>query len=273
MHDQWKTKALTFTLVAGLVGFGSAPVSLLGSAHAGLVPAVVLNEIHADPDASAGDANGDGVVQSTADEFVEIVNAGPAAVDVSGWTITDAISTRHEFAPGTILPAGCGVVVFGGGSPTGGFGAMLVQVASSGSLGLNNGGDTVTVSDGGGVVVKGHRRARVGRRPGGRRFDALPPTLGRQNGLEAAMEHAEMPLPAIHRRPKFGIAGQPLLHGGACRAAQGAQHVGGGEHRAAWGGPGAHVSRHSRRRCRPRRTQLFTVPSGLPMCSASSGWV
>jgi len=39
-------------------------------------------------------------------------------------------------------------VVFGGGTPTGEFGTSVVQTASSGALGLNNGGDSVTLSDG-----------------------------------------------------------------------------------------------------------------------------
>ena len=35
---------------------------------------IFINEILADPDATNGDANGDGVVSSTQDEFVELVN-------------------------------------------------------------------------------------------------------------------------------------------------------------------------------------------------------
>ena len=153
MHDDWKRKTLVLVLAAGTAALTSGPMLPAGTASAGIAPAIVLNEIHADPDASAGDANGDGTVQSVADEFVEIANTGPAALDVSGWTIADAISTRHVFPPGSVLLAGCGVVVFGGGSPTGSFGSMVVQTASSGSLGLNNGGDTVVIHDGGDVVA------------------------------------------------------------------------------------------------------------------------
>jgi len=156
MHDDWNTKVRGLFLAVAMVALTSGPMSLVGAVgtvSAGIAPAVVLNEIHADPDAAAGDANGDGTVQSTADEFVEIVNSGPATLDVSGWTIADAISTRHVFPPGSVVGAGCGVVVFGGGSPTGSFGAMLVQTASGGSLGLNNGGDTVVVHDGTSVVA------------------------------------------------------------------------------------------------------------------------
>lgn len=109
----------------------------------------VINEIHADPaSGDAGDANGDGIRDFSQDEFVELVNTSSADIDVSGWTLSDGVGPRHTFPPGSIVESGCSVVVFGGNTPTGVFGASLVQVASSGSVGLNNGGDTVTLSDG-----------------------------------------------------------------------------------------------------------------------------
>jgi hypothetical protein len=122
-----------------------------GSQFSGCVPLPdpwVINEIHADPDSSLGDANGDGSTSTTNDEFVEIVNTTGVAADISGWILSDGFSARHTFPAGTVVPDQCSVVVFGGGTPTGGFGNSLVQVASSGSLGLNNGGDTITLSDG-----------------------------------------------------------------------------------------------------------------------------
>ena len=39
--------------------------------------------------------------------------AAPAAVDLSGWTLSDATSVRHTFASGTSLAAGASVTVFG----------------------------------------------------------------------------------------------------------------------------------------------------------------
>ncbi|MDH3402392.1 MAG: lamin tail domain-containing protein [Acidobacteriota bacterium] len=113
-----------------------------------LVPQFVINEIHADPDATAGDANGDGTASTTQDEFVELVNVTGAPVDISGWTVSDGFGVRHTFPGGTIVPDQCGVVVFAGGTPTGAFGGMTVQTASTNALGLNNGGDTVTLNDG-----------------------------------------------------------------------------------------------------------------------------
>ena len=108
----------------------------------------VINEIHADPDASNGDANGDGVVNTSQDEFVEIVNISGAAVDISGWTLSDGISIRHTFPPTTIISDQCAVLIFSGGTPTGSFGSVIVQTASSGQLSLNNSGDTVTLNNG-----------------------------------------------------------------------------------------------------------------------------
>ena len=109
----------------------------------------VINEIHADPASGlSGDANGDGIRDFSNDEFVELVNVSAADVDISGWTLSDGAALRHTFAPGSVVAAGCAVVVFGGNTPTGVFGASLVQVATSGALGLNNSGDTITLSDG-----------------------------------------------------------------------------------------------------------------------------
>ncbi len=108
-----------------------------------------INEIHADPaSGTAGDANGDGTRNFSDDEFVEIVNTSGADADISGWTLADGFSVRHTFPAGSVVPDGCSVVVFGGGTPTGAFGISVVQTASSGALGLNNSGDSVTLNNG-----------------------------------------------------------------------------------------------------------------------------
>ncbi|HRQ41277.1 MAG TPA: ExeM/NucH family extracellular endonuclease [Chloroflexota bacterium] len=108
----------------------------------------IINEIHADPDPVNGDANGDGTVHNIEDEFVEIVNNTGADLDISEWTLSDLVGVRHTFPPNTIIPDGCAIVIFGGGTPTGSFGSAQVQIASGGTLALNNGGDTLTLSDG-----------------------------------------------------------------------------------------------------------------------------
>ncbi|MEM9386896.1 MAG: lamin tail domain-containing protein [Pseudomonadota bacterium] len=115
---------------------------------------LVLNEFQYDPASdTAGDANGDGIRDGSEDEFIELVNAGTDVLDISDWTIADQVDVRHEFAPGTLLAPNCGIVVFGGGAPTGEFGGFTVATASSGLLGLNNGGDTIFIADGSGALV------------------------------------------------------------------------------------------------------------------------
>jgi len=111
------------------------------------VPTLVINEIHADPDPQDGDANGDGIVDVYEDEFLEIVNASGIEVDISGWTLEDNFTERHRFPPGSVIPAWCGVVVFGGGAPSGEFGGSLIQISSTGMLGFNNDGDTLILYD------------------------------------------------------------------------------------------------------------------------------
>ncbi len=112
-------------------------------------PSLVINEINADPDSTNGDANGDGTAHFGDDEFVEIYNDSGVDIDVSGWTLSDGFGVRHTFPANSIVPNQCAILVFGGGTPTGSFGGAVVQTASSGTLGLNNGGDTVTLNDGG----------------------------------------------------------------------------------------------------------------------------
>ncbi|MFZ9938931.1 MAG: lamin tail domain-containing protein [Bacteroidia bacterium] len=115
-------------------------------------PGLILNEILYDPPADlAGDANKDGVRDPLADEFIEIFNDGPA-LDLSGFTVSDASMVRHTFAPGTVLPQNGVLVVFGGGNPLqGAFGSAQVVVASSGQLNLNNAGDLCILKDASGA--------------------------------------------------------------------------------------------------------------------------
>jgi hypothetical protein len=117
---------------------------------------VVINEILADPPAdAAGDANRDGVRDAADDEFVEIVNCGSTAVDISGWKISDGNGARHVFPDtGAIITPGEFVTVFGGGSPSGFVGKVFT--ASSGGLGLANSGDLVSLQDEDGLLVDIH---------------------------------------------------------------------------------------------------------------------
>jgi len=129
-----------------------ATLMTIGSASAGLV----INETLADPNgpgAADFDANADGTFSSTQDEYIEFVNDMATALDISGWTVDDAVANRHTFAAGTILAPGQAFVLFGGGSPNAAnFGGALVGTASTGFIGLNNGGDTVSVFDAANVL-------------------------------------------------------------------------------------------------------------------------
>ncbi|MEQ8469648.1 MAG: lamin tail domain-containing protein [Marinoscillum sp.] len=103
---------------------------------------LVINEVLADPANDApGDANGDGIRSASDDEFIEFVNKGLTDLDISGWQILDTNSqvlVRHVFPDHSVIPAGKALVVFGGGVPTGDFGGSIVQLASTGSLGISN---------------------------------------------------------------------------------------------------------------------------------------
>jgi hypothetical protein len=52
-----------------------------------------------------------------------------------------------------VVQSGCGIIIFGGGNPAGDFGNCILQIASKGSMGLNNSGDTVTLYDVRGRVI------------------------------------------------------------------------------------------------------------------------
>ena len=107
---------------------------------------LVLNEILADPPTgAAGDANQDGVRSSSDDEFVELVNLSGDPVDLSGYSLTDASAKRHLFSAGSQIGAYEFLVVFGGGSPS--LPGINWQTASTGSLSLNNSGDTLSLFD------------------------------------------------------------------------------------------------------------------------------
>lgn len=102
---------------------------------------VILNEVLANEPGS-----------STAGEFIEIVNVGGTAVDISGWTLADAGATRHSFASGTVLQPGKALVVYGGSSgiPSGLTNALA---ASSGGLNLANSGDTVRLRNAAATLI------------------------------------------------------------------------------------------------------------------------
>ena len=125
----------------------------------------VYNELHIDPASDiTGDANGDGTRDAIADEFIELINTGSTAFDLSGYYLTDDTSPegapRHVFPSGSVAEPGMPVVVFGGGVPTSptNFGGALVQTASenNGGVALGNSGKTIYVKNPDGLTVLSH---------------------------------------------------------------------------------------------------------------------
>ncbi len=141
---------------------GAPSVCMMGGGGA-VAPAagdLVINEaMLAD---NLADTNCDTSTKNNADEFVELVNKSAKTLDLTGVTIDDAASLagtqgpRHTFAAAAsgslTLAPGKAVVVWGGGSPACA-GVSSWFVASSGSLGLNDAGDTITVRTGGNTPV------------------------------------------------------------------------------------------------------------------------
>jgi hypothetical protein len=102
---------------------------------------ILINEMLADP---VTDWNNDSVVDSKADEWLEIVNVGDTAVDISDYRLTDAsggATWRFGFS-GTLQP-GEVRVVFGSEAVT----WQGTNGLPSVGLSLNNGGDTVYLFD------------------------------------------------------------------------------------------------------------------------------
>jgi hypothetical protein len=101
---------------------------------------LLVNEVLADP-GEGNDFNGDGVASTTDDEFIELVNIGDGALDLSGATVADGFGVRGTIPAGIALEPGEVLLIFGGGEPTG-FDVETLAFA----LALNNDGDSITVS-------------------------------------------------------------------------------------------------------------------------------
>jgi len=96
---------------------------------------LVLNEILAGP---ARDWDGDGLFDARKDEWVEVKNEGPSAVDLASYRLADADSTIRFAFSGTLAPGGVVLVT--------GAAALDWQHAAGRSatgLSLNNAGDTI----------------------------------------------------------------------------------------------------------------------------------
>lgn len=113
---------------------------------------VVVNEAMANVIGTDADINGNGVVEEPlADQFIEFVNNGDEAVDLSGWTVESwaisepgGVQQAHTFPTGTVLASKGALVLFGRGNAEAlqsasadRFGDALVQVASGHGNGVN----------------------------------------------------------------------------------------------------------------------------------------
>ena len=97
---------------------------------------VVINEILGDPGI---DWNNDGVVSFKDDEWVEIVNAGPAPVDMASYRLSDGGTRVLRFGFTGVLQPGATRVVFGSESVA----WESANSLTTAGLSLNNAGDTV----------------------------------------------------------------------------------------------------------------------------------
>jgi len=112
---------------------------------------IFINEVCYDPPPLPdGDANGDGYRDYSEDEFIEIVNNGPSAVDIGGWTLSDndEPSSKFSFPAGTTLGIKEFAVLFGGGTPTGFYsGAKVYTDDGRIGSGLANDGENILLID------------------------------------------------------------------------------------------------------------------------------
>ena len=102
---------------------------------------VVVSKLHADADGHDG--------ENLNDEYVVVTNRASDAVDLTGWTLTEAAGRTYTFPDGTTLAAGASVTVHVG-SGTDGDGHLYW---GRGSPVLNNDGETVTIRNASGAVV------------------------------------------------------------------------------------------------------------------------
>ncbi|TNF38470.1 MAG: hypothetical protein EP329_00315 [Deltaproteobacteria bacterium] len=103
------------------------------------IPLVAINEVMPNPEGP-----------DTDEEYVELVAISEVALDLAGWTLSDAVSVRHVFPEGATLLPHQAVVIYSGGVHAD---VPNVVIASTGALGLNNTGDTLVLAKADGTVV------------------------------------------------------------------------------------------------------------------------
>jgi len=112
-----------------------------GTATATGDASVVVASTHADAEGRDG--------ENLNDEYIVFRNRGNETLDLSGWTVADAVDHTYQFPDGATLPAGDTVTLHtGSGEDT-----TADRYWDRGSPVWNNDGDTVVVRDASGQVV------------------------------------------------------------------------------------------------------------------------
>jgi Lamin Tail Domain len=160
-HRSWLFIGFVISLLGMMTSCSTEDVD--ATQGPGVAPGgLIINEVLYDPSNSglAGDANNDGIYNQTQDEFIEFVNNGGSALDLSGYTVSDSIkvdsviTVRFTFPANSIIMPGKAFVVFGGGTPTGSFGGANVFLSQdAGGLNMNNSGEAIVVKDATGKTV------------------------------------------------------------------------------------------------------------------------
>ena len=103
--------------------------------------ALTITDIHADAEGTES--------ENLNDEYIVFENTGAEALDLSGWTVSDAAGHTYTFPSGATIEPGATLTLHtGSGSDT-----ATDRYWGSGSAVWNNGGDTITVSNKSGAVV------------------------------------------------------------------------------------------------------------------------
>lgn len=142
-------------------------VTDLGKADGFGAGTLIVNEIAAHPDF---DLNGDGRI-NVGDEYLELVNTGTKALDLSAIQISDRVRVRFQFPDGAVLEGGhAALVVAKVGTFVTPAGSTLFE---AGLLGLNDNNDQLTVMRNSTVFANhGYNMSRSERRSWNRTTDA-----------------------------------------------------------------------------------------------------
>ena len=118
-------------------GTAWASVSASFTTEPAIPNTVVINEFHYKP-----------ADKTSPEEFIELHNPGATAIDLSGWTVSDAVS--YTFPGGTVIPAGGFVVV--GENPATLLAKFGVSASGPWTGSLNSRGERIDLRDAGGVL-------------------------------------------------------------------------------------------------------------------------